>query len=615
MADMLSGTATKMTTLSVVHNSEIGLIPLNLRSSITHPSGGLIMASCGKITALQNSRFSLQESGRFAVPPSGSCRARVSVAGTETYCHEGASKWNGYCISGCGSSRQPSYSQPQPWRLYYLGLSFTISSALYSLTRKRLDDSGSLHRYQTQVAVHCHLTQTPHRDVVEGALPFETAVGSFYGLALLVQCLPSYSMLLRAIGSHELFVSPVHLNNGFGQVLVLHQLEQGLTTIASIGHDVARMKLTGREPSLPENVGGADRIVDITSADVGSDGHFRLAIHQQMQLIAVGGFFHSLSTGLDRPTSILIGLHWLAAVAPTLEGGTVQSHSFTKGGERLIVLAHQASRNILETWQPLGACQPLEEPTKRAVVGDVLRGHDPAGLSDKGIVAQGSSHRFRGGKREVVLYEKTPPEYVGLVAFRTAAGRPGKGLHEWNVVQSVKEPLEVSDDGRRLNFCAECGSLNECHGKPQPSCWLRDVVVDCNCVSAFIGTILLSYIVTVKPPSHPIVANLKRVWRIIRHKLGVSNPTSFRYGLQITKLGLLTVSLPIDIWYNIIWVLVEVRGIEPLAERSLSSAAAPSDPHESFLQDGVVCVSNRGHAALFSSGLFSVPPTIEFSAI
>ncbi|KKL46815.1 hypothetical protein LCGC14_2341760, partial [marine sediment metagenome] len=194
-----------------------------------------------------------------------------------------------------------------------------------------------------------------------GTLTLEPGIAPLNGLALRVQCFPSYGFLLCAITGHEFLVSTVHLDNGFGQVLVLHQLKQSLARIACIGHDVAGMELTGCEPGLPENVGGADRIMDIAGTYVGGNGKLGLAIYQQMQFVAVGGFFHSLRPSLDRPTSVLIRLHRLATVAPCLERGTVQRHSLPKGRKRLIMLAYHATGDILETGQALGTRQSLEE--------------------------------------------------------------------------------------------------------------------------------------------------------------------------------------------------------------------------------------------------------------
>jgi len=174
------------------------------------------------------------------------------------------------------------------------------------------------------------------------------------------------------------------------------------------------------------------------------------------------------------------------------------------------------------------------------VVGDLLWRFYSTGLGDEGIIAQGSYHRFRRRKREVVLGEEASPEDIDVMAFRPAAGRAYEGSQEGGIIQAVKEPSEVFDDGWRLNFCAEGGSISECHGKLTPSCWLRDAVVDRTCVSAFVGASLLPYIATVKPFPNNKLTIKRRALDLSRQIIRAFVPKEERAGFPAPSISVVS---------------------------------------------------------------------------
>jgi hypothetical protein len=122
------------------------------------------------------------------------------------------------------------------------------------------------------------------------------------------------------------------------------------------------------------------------------------------------------------------------------------------------------SNGQLDARQELRCRQPLEEPRERCLVGDVWP-VKAARLGYPGVVLQRTDQRPCRRKAHVVFSNEGSPDGFDGVSLGAAPRRAYQFSDKARIVEAVKEPLKLSNDGRGLSD--RCGSGIICgdHGK------------------------------------------------------------------------------------------------------------------------------------------------------
>ncbi len=370
--------------------------------------------------------------------------------------------------------------------------------------------------------MHRNLTQPPYRDVIERPLPFQTGKRSLDGCPLPKQGLPCLGILPYAEPFDQLLVTLVHLNDWLCPILAAYQSKQVFARVTSVGHDKAWVKAGSGFSGLLQHIGGPSYIAYVASAHMRPNGQFCFAVHQQVQLPAIGALFDALRTSLNRPSRLWVCLGILAPVAPSLQRRAVQSYPLPEPGGIRVAASYQSARHILDLRSHVILSKPSKEAAEGGLVGDSIGPWDAASLSNPRIVGQGANQGIGRGKAKVVLRNEAAPERVGRVSFRASAGGACKGLKKGRVVKIGKEPLKLLDDGRRLYRCARGGKLSRNHGMLTPSCWSGAVGVDAPAAPSFCDTVsLLRNRISINSYARIIATNYKSVQTKTRHTVKV----------------------------------------------------------------------------------------------
>ena len=307
-------------------------------------------------------------------------------------------------------------------------------------------------------------------DVVQGPLALEPGKRPFHGLPLLQKSL-TFEGVLYSVLRQQPFMPFVQLDDGSCSILAAHQSKKLSAGISGVCHDVFRVKLSCRRPSFPQHIRGPLGIMDVSWANIGSDGQFVLTVNQQVQLPAVSQFLGALGSHLDRPSRLRVGLWGLTTIAPTLQRCAIEGYSLTKPRQSLVMLASQGTGNIFDTGQILGELP--EEPAKCGFVRDVIRRDYPASLSNEWVVVQSPNHRCRGRKPKSVLHYEASPERLDRMPFRASADGTFQSFKQSRIVEFGEDALKLVNDGRTLSRTLNGCMMEQDHGKPQPSCWFR----------------------------------------------------------------------------------------------------------------------------------------------
>ena len=161
-----------------------------------------------------------------------------------------------------------------------------------------------LHGYYGQVTMQSNFTQTACCDVVQRPLTFEPRKRSFHGLSLLCQSLPLRSVQNFPIPCSHVVLPLWYLNDRNCSVLPFDESEKMLGTVSRVCHEVTRMELPARYPTLLEGIGSSSHIVDIACAYVGSDGEFGFAVHNQVQFVPVNVLGAGCLSNRRRPNQL-----------------------------------------------------------------------------------------------------------------------------------------------------------------------------------------------------------------------------------------------------------------------------------------------------------------------
>ena len=177
---------------------------------------------------------------------------------------------------------------------------------------------------------------TAHPDMVQRALPFETAKCSLHRLPLLREGFPLRRLNHWLKLGTEPLMTRVYVYDGLCRILTADKVYQCLPGVTLICQDIdgseCRWGLSHREAGLLEHIGGSLRVMDVTRADVGRYGKLILSVHQKMQFVAKNEFSLALGSLLDAPCGLSIRGFWLTTIHPSFEGGAVQGNS--QQGER-----------------------------------------------------------------------------------------------------------------------------------------------------------------------------------------------------------------------------------------------------------------------------------------
>ena len=260
----------------------------------------------------------------------------------------------------------------------------------------------------------------------------------------------------------------------------MNQIENLSARIPGISHHIRRTELTRRKPSFPQHVRCPLGIMDVTRTNVGCDWQFVLTVNQQMQLPAISQFFGALSSHLDRPTRLWVGLWGLTPIAPTFQRRAIQCDPFAKPRQGFVVFARQGPRHVFNPWQGLGELP--EEPTEGGFMGDVGRRCDATGFSNERVIVQSPNHRCGGRMAKRVLHYEATPEGFDRVPFRATANGALQGCQKGRILKRIKDRLEFGNDRGMLYRDRNSGTIRVGHGKKRPSCWLGDVGASNTCV-------------------------------------------------------------------------------------------------------------------------------------
>ena len=301
--------------------------------------------------------------------------------------------------------------------------------------------------------------QTPYPDVVQRALPFEAGVDTLHSLPLGVESLPARHSHLCTASPQQRFMRLVDLDNGFSPKLSVHQSEKVNGTVASIGHEEARMEPARRIPTLSKHIGSPSHIMDVARTHIGCYGKLSLAVNKQVEFPAVGKLFDPLGSLLNIPASILVGLWVLPSIAPAFQRSAVYGDTFPEARDFIVAATYQSAGNIfhLSSHPVLG--KPSEESRKGCLVRNEVRRGDATCLSDKGVVDQGSDKGGRRLQSQDIPSDQAMPENFAWMALRPNANRACKSFQEGFVVQGFKDSVKLGNNWRCLNGNAKDGII------------------------------------------------------------------------------------------------------------------------------------------------------------
>ena len=149
--------------------------------------------------------------------------------------------------------------------------------------------------------MHSNLPPAPRCYAVQRPLTFEARKATLHGLSLPSENPKSWSCISPSLC---FFMARIRINHRRGMILFLDAFPQLCTAVASIRHQIGRIKPTIGESRFAQHISSPLRIMNVPRADVSSHRKFGFAVYQEMQLVAVSVFLDALGAVFSRPSCV-----------------------------------------------------------------------------------------------------------------------------------------------------------------------------------------------------------------------------------------------------------------------------------------------------------------------
>ena len=139
--------------------------------------------------------------------------------------------------------------------------------------------------------MHSNLHTSTHRNVIQGALPFEPSKRPLDCRSLPEEGLPTYGVLPDTALAHQHGVTSIDLNNRLRPILTTNQGKQVLARVSCIRHYIPRTKVPRGESGFTQHLGGLGHVASVARTDVGSNrqlGQLSVLLKRSVQPRLVG---------------------------------------------------------------------------------------------------------------------------------------------------------------------------------------------------------------------------------------------------------------------------------------------------------------------------------------
>lgn len=353
--------------------------------------------------------------------------------------------------------------------------------------------------------------QTAYADMVKGMLPFETGEYPFNRRALSVESLPfRTSHSWRVLRSQPL-VRSVRINDWYGSVLALDQIEQCPIRVTLVSHNELWVELALSDiPRITEDTLCTLGIVDIACANIYGNRQFGFTIDQQMQFPAVCCLALAICALLYRPTSLSVHSLAVSTVCPAFECGGIQSNALTERWQAYVVLSHQLARNFYDHRVGMVLCKPIEESAESGFVRYLGHIVDSADLSDCRAGLQSPDQCGGGRYAQNEPRENATPEDFDGIAFGSAPNLSRESAQKWRIIDIAKYPFQL-ENGLRFANANNGVMMVVCHRKVHTFLWLEGVGVGSFGALAFLLTCYAQ-----------IIAKSPSFFKLFRHEFSTS---------------------------------------------------------------------------------------------
>ena len=386
-----------------------------------------------------------------------------------------------------------------------------------------------------------NLHSRPDLNLVQRPSHLEPREYTLYSLPLVIERLPARCVLEPPELSHHLLMAFLYLDDGYSPALTLYPVYKRPSRVAHICHDVVGAEALDVILGLTQHRLSLLVVVDVTRSDRRNYWQFVLAVYKKVKFIPKGVLLASVSALLDTPSSVLVRLHGLSAVSPSLDSRRVQSDTPPEAWEHLVVASSQTTRNAFELGQYLIGCQLAKEPRECRVVRDITFRSNPTHLGNVGVIVKGSDKVSVRRQGQDELCNIAMPKSPNAVTLRASTRRANESFNEGIIVQGFKDSFKLSDNRRNLNLDGGYGSLSVNHREVNPSCWSGSVGVSSICTPVcFVSLIVLRFRFIVNLLRHTFVTNSLRVLVCTRNNANDQNVAKPNITIAITTIVYLT---------------------------------------------------------------------------
>jgi hypothetical protein len=319
--------------------------------------------------------------------------------------------------------------------------------------------------------MNSNLVDTTHSETVQLPMRLESGKYPLNARAAVIDKLPLGIFGIRLNGS---LVRRVSLNDWSAPKLLMNQMPERFTRIASVSNDIPRTKLAVDPTRLAQKYRGSIDISAVATHHVDCQRNLVGCIYQQRDLVSPSELLATVGILLGYPPGIVVRRSLVRPVRPRLDISGIYGYRLSKVRQCAIELSSLSVEYLINLPFHTPLRQLREESRESRLTRNSIWRFNTASSGDVGVVMEKPDQIRNRRKPLQIIDDVATPKYLGIIPMRPTSRWPSECFNKFfvNIRKLSQHCLDLLNHRRQWSLLTKCSNISVGHLEANPSFWL-----------------------------------------------------------------------------------------------------------------------------------------------